>query len=198
MPSSPQSSALQAPIVLIGFMGSGKSSVARRLAFRLGCEYVDLDNRIEVAAGQSIADIFSERGEAAFRLLETQELRDALQSPTVISPGGGTVTQPVNREILRSAIAQGAAVIYLRAQPHTLADRIRRQPGKRPLIDGGKTLDMDATRRRVEELLEQRREHYESMATITIDTDGATLDDVSSEIEALLQRRTESIREAGE
>lgn len=182
---------LHAGVVLIGFMGSGKSSVARRLAYRLGCEYIDLDSRIELAAGQSIAEIFTTQGEAAFRRLETEALKKALATPNIISPGGGTVTQPVNREILKAAVQNGVSVIYLRATPQTLAERIRRQPGKRPLIDGDQILDFVATRRRVEELLAQRQEYYEALATAIVDSDNLSLDFVTGKIEKILKPRND-------
>lgn len=144
----------QSSILLIGFMGSGKSSIGRRLARRLNCPFTDLDQEIERAAGMKIPQIFEIEGEEKFRGRETQILRDILQNPAVIASGGGLVTRRENRALLRGAAVQGTAIAYLRGSPATLTERIRRQPGKRPLIDGpGEPLDYEATRRRVEELL---------------------------------------------
>ena len=93
-------------IFLLGFMGSGKTTVGRRLAERLGRPFQDLDSRIEAATGRSIADIFYRNGEAAFRTLESSEL-SALLAEMEIAPGavvalgGGTFPPPRNRELLR-------------------------------------------------------------------------------------------------
>jgi len=175
-------------IILIGFMGSGKSSVARRLARRLKWEAVDLDQSIERAAGRRIAEIFAGDGEDAFRALETAALREALQTPSVIATGGGIVTRPENRELLREASEQGALVVYLRATPQRLVERIRRQPGKRPLIDGDALLNEVDTRKRVEHLLADRARFYESCADVIVDTDALRPDEVAEAIQRLYKR----------
>ncbi len=177
-------------IILIGFMGSGKSAVARRLAWRLRRTALDLDRRIEEAAGSKIAEIFATQGEAAFRQMEAATLREALQTSSVIATGGGIVTRPENRELLRAASQSGALVVYLRAQPERLAERIRLQPGKRPLIDGAGVLDEEETRARVAELLAGRAEFYEACADAIIDTDTLHLDQVVDKIYNLYKRRT--------
>jgi shikimate kinase len=170
-------------LILIGFMGSGKSSVGRRLARRLGCGFLDLDSEIERVAGQSIPQIFALEGEEKFREYETRVLQSVLQEEAVIASGGGLVTRPENRALLREAAARGAHVVYLKASPQTLAERIRRQPGTRPLIDGpGAPLDTEATRRRVEELLAMRAQFYEECATVTIQSDGAPFETVIQQI----------------
>lgn len=169
--------------VLIGFMGSGKSSVGRRLASALRLPFIDLDSDIEKAAGMRISQIFAAIGEAEFRRCETEALRIVLGKPAVISSGGGLVTREENRALLRTAAQNGSHIVYLRAQADTLAGRIRRQPGTRPLIDGHDTpLDMEATRKRVRELLAERAAWYEDCATLTIDTDRLRADGVVSEI----------------
>jgi shikimate kinase len=166
------------PIVLIGFMGSGKSSVARSLARRRGVRFVDVDKRIEERAGTTIAEVFASQGEDAFRALETAALQDALRDGGVIATGGGIIKRPENCELLHEASHSGALVVYLRARPETLAARIRRQPGVRPLIDARGVLDTEATRLRVEELLSQRSAAYESCASVIIDTDNLSLKQV--------------------
>ena len=170
-------------LVLVGFMGSGKSSIGRRVARRLRCAFLDLDREVEVAAGKRIPQIFADEGEEAFRRREIQALRDALKKAVVVASGGGLVTRPENRAALREAVEQGTSIIYLKAEPSTLAERIRRQPGKRPLIDGpGKILDYEATKQRVEELLALRQELYQECATHTVVTDGRDFDSVVDEI----------------
>ena len=170
-------------LLLIGFMGSGKSSIGRRVARRLRYAFIDLDKEVEVGAGKKIPQIFADEGEEDFRRRETQALCEALKKSAIIASGGGLVTRSENRAALREAVEQGTSVVYLKAEPATLAERIRRQPGKRPLIDGpGKILDYEATRRRVEELLAARQEFYEECATHTVVTDGRDFDIVVDSI----------------
>ena len=109
-------------VVLVGFMGAGKSTIGRRLAKRLGFAFVDLDRRIEVRAGRKIAAIFQEQGEAAFRELELEESR-ALASLTrvVVATGGGAFAQ----DATRNALQQGAFTVWLQCSLGTaqLPDR---------------------------------------------------------------------------
>jgi shikimate kinase len=173
-------------IVLIGAMGSGKSHIARDLARLSGLPSRDVDALIVAHAGQNIADIFAQFGEAYFRELEGEILEQTLQSGGIIATGGGVVTQPKNRELLRAA---AVPVVYLRAKPATLAERIRLQPGTRPLIDGDGTLDFDKTLARVAGILQQRATLYESCATHIIDTDHRTPRDVAHDIWCALSSR---------
>jgi shikimate kinase len=163
-------------------MGSGKSSVAQRLARRLARQMVDLDARIEDAARCTIAELFATQGEAAFRALETQVLREALQRPGVIATGGGVPARAENRALLQEAARNGVLVVYLRATPDTLARRIRRQPGQRPLIDGERILNAEETRARVAQLLNERAPHYEACAGLTVDTDALRLNQIVARI----------------
>jgi len=174
------------PIILIGFMASGKSHVARLISKHFDIPVIDLDARIEAACGTSIATVFAAHGEKYFREIETatlhQVLQEAAQKPSVIATGGGIVTNAPNRELLHRAAKDGATIIYLRATPETLASRIRQEPGKRPLIDGDKMLNMEETQERVKVLLEGRRAFYESCATIIIDTNHHDATNVAKEI----------------
>lgn len=166
-------------LVLIGAMGSGKSHIAREVA-RLSCvPSRDIDALIVAQCGQSVAAVFKEKGEAEFRALETEVLRQALRDGGIIATGGGAVTQEANRHLL---CASGVPVVYLRATPETLATRIRLQPGTRPLIDGDGALNHEQTVARVGEILRQRVPHYEFCAQHTVDTDGRTPRDVAQEI----------------
>jgi shikimate kinase len=179
-------------------MGSGKSSVARSLAHRRGAPFADVDKRIEKRAGTTIAEVFAARGENEFRALETAALRDVLQDAWreggVIATGGGIIKRRENCDLLHAAARAGALVVYLRARPETLARRIRRQPGVRPLIDGGGVLDSEETRRRVEELLAQRAAAYEAVASVIIDTDNLTLKQVVNAISAHLETSDTDLR----
>jgi shikimate kinase len=164
----------QQTIVLIGFMGCGKSSVARTLSWRLQIPAIDLDTEIEKRAGCSVADFFRQHGEDQFRLLETQVLGETLDAGSIIATGGGIVKCDENRHLLKQASARGAHIIYLQAPADKLAERIRRQPGKRPLIDGDRVLDIEETRARVEQLLQERGPLYQSVATLVVETEHFT------------------------
>ena len=169
-------------IFLLGFMGSGKSAVARHLARLLKLPLIDLDQRIETQVGTSVADFFASQGEYAFRELESATLYQLAGENGVISLGGGVPTREINRNLLKKAALAGSLVVYLKADSDTLATRIRRQPGKRPLIDGSGQLDMAGTRKRVEELLEIRGPWYLQAANMVVDTNARSIDEVAQEI----------------
>src|SRR6478752_4139332 len=141
-------------VVLVGLPGSGKSVVGRRLANRHGATLLDLDERIEAAAGRSISEVFAEDGEATFRALERAAIV-ALGPPDaapeirrVISTGGGAVVDPRNRW----ALYRGRTTVWLDGRPEVLAQRLRRSPNVRPLVTGrdpiGTLRDLAARRRR--------------------------------------------------
>lgn len=126
-------------VILVGLPGSGKSVVGKRLAARHGAAYIDLDERIEQAAGRPIPDIFADDGEAAFRELE-QVAVASLGPPNsdrlvrrVVATGGGAVVDPRNRWRLY----RGRLPIWLDGRPEVLAQRLRRSPNLRPLVAGG-------------------------------------------------------------
>ena len=109
-------------IVLVGMMGSGKSSIGRRVALRLGIPFVDADGEIEKAAGMTIPDIFSVRGEAEFRAGEARVILRLLEGgPQVLSTGGGAFMNPNTR----AAIAEKGISVWLNAQFDVLMKRIR-------------------------------------------------------------------------
>jgi 3-dehydroquinate synthetase/shikimate kinase len=141
-------------VVLVGLPGSGKSVVGRRLANRHGASFIDLDERIEAAAGRSIQDVFAEDGETAFRALERAAIVDlgaadpAPEVRRVISTGGGAVVDPRNRW----ALYRGRTTVWLDGRPEVLAQRLRRSPNVRPLVTGrdpiGTLRDLAARRER--------------------------------------------------
>jgi shikimate kinase len=148
-------------VVLVGFMGSGKSTVGRILARRLGWGFVDMDERIEERTGRRIADIFREQGEAAFRQEElrvARELQSALRR--VIATGGGAFAQAETREALRT----GAFTVYLAGDFDTLVRRVPTD-GSRPLA-----ADHEIMRR----LLVEREPFYRS-ADLIVDAAEAPL-----------------------
>jgi shikimate kinase len=162
-------------LALIGYRGTGKSTVARQLALALGWEWIDLDVEVELLAGKSIAAIFADEGEAKFRDLESQALAQALQRDrTVLALGGGAVLQPENRV----ALAGRAIVVWLRATPETILHRIAADPTtseRRPNLTCGGLAE-------IEELLAVREPLYRQCADLTVDTDLASPADVAAEV----------------
>ena len=162
---------LERPLVLTGFMGSGKSSVGRVLAKRLACPFVDLDAEIVAAAGRSVNDIFAQDGEQAFRSLENTCLERVLGGDcSVIATGGGVVVSDENRSMMRS---RGIVVNLVVSLPQVL----RRLHGAsdRPLFAGSDGAN------RVKLLMDDRKQFYAD-ADIRIDTDGKSVEDVAAEI----------------
>jgi shikimate kinase/3-dehydroquinate synthase len=143
-------------LVLIGLPGSGKTAVGRRLAARHEATFVDLDVEIEAAAGMTIPEIFAAEGEAGFRRRERQAvvaLGAADPAPNlrrVISPGGGAILDPRNRW----SLFRGRVVAWLDVRPEVLAQRLRRSPTVRPLVQGGDPL------RRIRDLAAERERFY--------------------------------------
>ena len=161
--------------VLVGPMGAGKTTVGALLARRWGVTARDTDHDVEAAEGRSISDIFVDDGEATFRALERAAVADALATHDgVLALGGGAVLDPATRELLT-----GQDVVFLRVG---LADAVRRVGlgSSRPLLLGN-------VRGRVKALLDERTPIYESVATLVVDTDGRTPEDVAEEIASALE-----------
>jgi len=154
-------------LILIGFMGTGKTSVGMRVAKSLGWRFVDTDKLIVKQAGKAIPQIFADSGETRFRELETEVLEKcASASGQVISTGGGIVTVERNREILKEA----GYVIWLKASPETIYERVRRNRN-RPLLRTDNPL---AT---IREMLSVRNELYEATRDLVISTDNLTMEE---------------------
>jgi len=163
-------------LVLVGPPGSGKSTVGALLAARLGSTFRDTDADVESVAGTSIADLFVEQGEPAFRTLEREAVAAALAEHTgVLALGGGAVLDQATRELLA-----GRVVVFLDLG---IADAARRVGlnRDRPLLLGN-------PRTQWLRLMEARRPLYESVATVRVDTDGRTPDEVA---DAVLTRLAE-------
>jgi shikimate kinase len=162
-------------LVLVGLMGTGKSSTGRILAERLGRELRDSDIEIEAQTGRTVRQIFRDDGEPAFRALETAVLLAALDSPepTVIAAAGGVVLSDQNRAALRAAHAK---VVWLRADPATLVERVR-SGMHRPSLDH----DPEGVLRGMHEA---REPLYREVADMIITVDGRSVNDV---VEAVLR-----------
>lgn len=164
-------------IVLTGFMGTGKTAVGRLLAERLRRPLVDVDSEIEREQGRSVAEIFAQQGEAAFRDLEAAAIRRlSAGEGGIISTGGGAVLRQENRENLRKK----GVIVCLTASPRTILERTGAEAGTRPLLRVENPLE------KIEELLTARQPSYET-ADLVIETDGKTPEAVAEEIAAQLK-----------
>lgn len=146
-------------LVLVGMMGSGKTSVGRRAAERLGRPFLDSDAHVEARTGRSVREIFESDGEAAFRRLEAEALDAALDAPdpAVIAAAGGVVLDADNRARLRGS----ATVVWLRADPEVLAARVG-SSDHRPLLG-------DDPERVLQQMDRDRRHLYQEVADHVID-----------------------------
>ncbi|MCR5254519.1 MAG: shikimate kinase [Acetatifactor sp.] len=161
-------------IVLEGYMGSGKSSVGRKLSFLLKCEFNDTDNVIENKEGRKISEIFEENGEAYFRNLETELLKkygDSESKNLILSLGGGTPVREENRPIIKKI----GTVVYLRATPETVYERVKRSK-TRPL------LQCEDPFGRIKEMIAERDGAYTECADIIVDVDNKSISEIADEI----------------
>lgn len=159
-------------IVLIGFMGAGKSTVARFLGAQFGMEIVEMDEQIEKSEKKSIPQIFEQYGEEYFRNLETNLLIE-LQNSTkkIISCGGGAAMRERNvREMKKNGY-----VVLLTAEPETILERVK-ENDDRPLLKGKKNVEY------IRKLMEKRREKYEAAADLIVHTDGKDVQEICEEM----------------
>jgi shikimate kinase len=180
---SPERLGTSAPeaVFLVGFMGAGKSSVGAALGRRLNWIFEDLDDRIERRERRTVAQIFRESGEPAFRRAESSALQDVLggihTQARVVALGGGAFIQAGNAELLRSS---GVPIIFLDAPVEELWERCCKQASEasaeRPLLRSPEQF---------RELHEKRRPYY-CEASLTIQTGGRTVDEIADEIAAKL------------
>ena len=169
-------------MVLVGLSGSGKSTVARLLARRLGWRAVDTDQLIQHQEGMTVQEIFRVRGEPAFRVLESETIADVCRrSRQVIATGGGSFVADANRIHLLN----GNLVVYLESRPETLAGRLSRSLGRepRPLLESGDLVE------RLAELGRQRDQQYRS-AHHVVETDQRTPREVVDVIAELVRARS--------
>ncbi|GGU01727.1 shikimate kinase [Streptomyces coeruleorubidus] len=158
---------MSALIVLVGPMGVGKSTVGQLLAERLGTGYRDTDDDIVAAQGRTIAEIFVEEGESAFRAIEKQAVHEALAGHDgVLALGGGAVLDPDTRALLA-----GQRVVYLSMDVEEAV--------KRTGLNAARPLLAINPRKQWRELMEARRHLYEEVATVVVATDGRTPEEVT-------------------
>lgn len=166
-------------IVLIGFMGSGKSTMGKLIANKLNCPFVDTDHYIEKKEGRSISEIFADDGEEYFRNLETEIVKELLwrKEKTVIAMGGGTPLKEENRELLRKT---DAYVIFLKVTGREAYERLKGDT-QRPL------LQVDNPKEKIGSLLEVRNPIYESVADYVLLEEKKTLDDIYYELSGVVK-----------
>lgn len=175
---------MKSNIVLIGYMGCGKSTLGRKLALKKQMTYLDLDSYIEEKESQSISDIFLEKGEVYFRKVEATYLKECMHefSNTVLSLGGGTPCFGTNMQSIIDA--ENVFSIYLQTSIGELSNRLFKERIKRPLIAHTNTLD---------ELSEFIAKHvferlsFYAQANHTVQTDKKELVEIVAEIESLLE-----------
>jgi shikimate kinase len=166
-------------IVVIGFMGAGKTSVGRLVARALGREFVDTDQMIERATRMTIGELFQREGELSFRRREIAAIDRAIAVPgRVIAVGGGAVLSADNR----TALKQAGLLVYLRATPETLAARLIGVTD-RPLLNTGDRVG------RIRDLLVARGPIYETAGDVAIDTDRLNLEQTAVEVLEWYRRR---------
>jgi shikimate kinase len=158
-------------IALIGFMGSGKTSVGRLVADALGCLFVDLDEQIEKKAQRTIPQIFADEGEAGFRKMEKQALEQTVkkyaESTAVLALGGGTVTVPGAVALLQ----EKTLCIYLQASLESIQQHLKGHTEGRPLADENLAARLAA-----------REPLYRQAAHLTLETDGLSPEQIADEI----------------
>ena len=167
-------------IVLVGFMGAGKSVVGTALSERLGIEFIDVDAMVEQHVGKTVGEIFRESGEVAFRARERAAMREALagEEPSVIGTGGGVFVD----DVMRAAVLRASRSVYLKVSPSVVMERVGQgqERKKRPLLSGP---DPELA---IERLMKDRESAY-SQAEFHVDTCGRDVDSVVTEVLRLLE-----------
>ena len=159
-------------IFLIGFMGAGKSTIARSLVQKLNFPLIEMDERIVKEQGMPISEIFDRYGEEHFRDIESELVKTiGTLEPSVVSCGGGTVLRPENVENMKKS----GKIVFLTATPQTIYERVKNS-SDRPILNGHMNVPYIA------ELMEKRRPVYEGAAELTISTDGKSREEIADEI----------------
>ncbi|GBF34205.1 shikimate kinase I [Desulfocucumis palustris] len=166
-------------IVLIGFMGTGKTTVGRRLALRLGLEFIDTDAEIERVAGKTIQDIFARHGLIRFRSEEALVIkRLSLQGGRVVATGGGAVLDSKNVDSLK----KNGVLVRLTAPPEVIVQRVGKRRNRPLLNHGGALLET------VQRLMREREEIYGQAADFTVDTGALSKDETVERIVSFLRK----------
>lgn len=173
-------------VFLIGFMGSGKSTIASYLAENYGMEIIDMDQLIVEREGMAIPDIFAQKGELYFRDAETNLLIQMQgEQNKVVSCGGGVVLREKNIQ----AMKKSGQVVLLNAKPETILERVK-DDDNRPLLRGNKNVQF------IRDMMEKRQPKYEAAADLVIHTDGKSADEICKEI--ISNVKINKVEETGE
>lgn len=164
-------------IVLIGFMGSGKTSVGIRLSYSLKRTLIDTDKWIEQRQRMTVSDIFARDGESAFRRLETECLKELIKTTDkqIISAGGGLPVKEENRPLLK----QLGKVFYLQVSPETIYERLKTDT-TRPLLQVADPL------KQIKILLEERESIYKACADVTLEVSDSTFDEIIEQVKGFI------------
>lgn len=168
---------MKSNIFLIGFMGAGKSTIARELCRQENLRLIEMDEQIEAQEQRSIPEIFAAEGEAYFRKLETNLLESlAHTGDTVVSCGGGAVLRRENVDAMRKS----GIVVYLDTRPETVFDRVQ-SSHNRPLLEGNMNVAY------IQGLMDKRLPAYREAADVTVSTDGRSAQEICAEIKKAVQ-----------
>lgn len=166
-------------LYLIGFMGAGKSTIARALAKKCPSKRIEMDQLIEEQQGMAITDIFAAHGENYFRDLETDVLRSFLREHRICGfLRWRQCTQDENAALMK----ENGCIVFLRATPETIYERVK-DSTNRPILNGNMNVEY------IRELMEKRRPRYEAVADICVDTDGKDVENISEEILKAVENR---------
>jgi len=166
-------------IFLIGFMGCGKSTIAKRLSEKLGVAQIEMDELIVQEQGMPITEIFEKYGEEHFRDIETDLVRRLQEwDGVVVSCGGGAVLREENRKMMK----ESGAIVWLTAKPETILERVKNSTN-RPVLNGHMNVEYIA------ELMEKRRACYEAAADFVVETDEKEREAICDEIKYIIDKR---------
>lgn len=174
-----------ANVILIGYMGCGKTTIGRKLSYRFRKPFLDTDKQIELKQKCTISEIFEKQGEQAFRDLETNYLKGLLAEKCeyIISVGGGLPLREENQKLLHKL----GVCVYLEASADTIYDRVKNDT-TRPL------LQCDDPKKKIETMLEIRQPVYKSCADLVINVDGKRIEEIVVEVKAEVDKRNENSR----
>lgn len=163
-------------IMLIGFMGAGKTTVSKRLSRDLKLPELDMDAYIVEHEGKKIAQIFDEKGEAGFRQIETECIKEINKiKGQIVSCGGGSILKDENVEIMK----RSGLIVLLTAAPETIYKRVK-DSTDRPILNGNMNVEF------IEQLMNKRKDRYLEVADVVISTDNKSVSEISKEIQAKL------------